>query len=110
VAKPDPGHLNGTIKLAGGDPSCALMVGDSDVDVQTAKAAGVPVILVSFGYAATLLANLEAEATIDHFDQLDVCAATLPCRQNATQCTILMRQNTAQDQPYFHPAGLNEEP
>jgi len=73
VAKPDPGHLNGTIKLAGGDPS----VGDSDVDVQTAKAAGVPVILVSFGYAATLLASLEAEATIDHFDQLDVCAATL---------------------------------
>jgi len=45
--------------------------------VQTAKAAGVPVILVSFGYAATLLAGLEAEATIDHFDQLDVCAATL---------------------------------
>jgi phosphoglycolate phosphatase-like HAD superfamily hydrolase len=51
------------------------ILGDSDVDVQTAKAAGVPVILVSFGYA--LLANLEAEATIDHFDQLDVCAATL---------------------------------
>jgi phosphoglycolate phosphatase len=75
VAKPDPGHLNGTIKLAGGDPSCAIMVGDSDVDVQTAKAAGVPVILVSFGYAA--ISSLEAEATIDHFDQLDGCAATL---------------------------------
>src|SRR5262249_20898722 len=53
------------------------ILGDSDVDVQTAKVSGVPVILVSFGYAATLLANLEAEATIDHFDQLDVCAATL---------------------------------
>jgi phosphoglycolate phosphatase len=77
VAKPDPGHLTGTIKLAGGDPSRALMVGDSDVDVQTAKAARVPVILVGFGYAATPLAGLEAEATIDHFDQLDVCAATL---------------------------------
>ena len=50
-------------------------MGDSDVDVQTAKAAGVPVILVSFGYAATALAGLEAEATIDHFEQLDVCAA-----------------------------------
>jgi phosphoglycolate phosphatase len=77
AAKPDPGHLNGTIKLAGGDSSRALLVGDSDADVQTAKAAGVPVILVSFGYAATPLAGLEAGATIDHFDQLDVCAATL---------------------------------
>ena len=38
---------------------------------------GVPVILVSCGYAATLLASLEAETTIDHFDQLDVCAARL---------------------------------
>jgi phosphoglycolate phosphatase len=53
------------------------LVGDSDVDVQTAKAAGVPIILVSFGYAAMPLAGLEAEATIDHFDQLDACAATL---------------------------------
>jgi phosphoglycolate phosphatase len=53
------------------------LVGDSDVDVQTAKAAGVPVILVSFGYAATAFAGLEAEGTIDHFDQLDLCAATL---------------------------------
>jgi len=53
------------------------MVGDSDVDVETAKAAGVPVILVSFGYAAPPLAGLEAEAIIDDFDQLDVCAATL---------------------------------
>jgi hypothetical protein len=77
--------------------------------VQTAKAAGVPVILVSFGYAATLLANLEAEATIDHFDS-STCALqhSLPPKRGAV--TILMRQNTAQDQPYFHPAGLNEEP
>jgi len=67
-------------------------VGDSDVDVQTAKAAGVPVILVSFGYEARRV------------------RCNTPWRQNATQCTILMRQNTAQDQPYFHPAGLNEEP
>ena len=53
------------------------MIGDSDVDVMTAKAAHVPIILVSFGYATTPLAELKAEATIDHFDQLDVCAAML---------------------------------
>ena len=77
VSKPNPSHLIGTIALAGGDPSNAIMIGDSDVDVMTAKAAHVPIILVSFGYATTPLAELKAEATIDHFDQLDVCAATL---------------------------------
>jgi phosphoglycolate phosphatase len=77
VSKPDPGHLTGAIALAAGNPSRALMVGDSDVDVKTAKAAGVPVIVVSFGYAATPPVILEAEAMIDHFDQLEVCAATL---------------------------------
>jgi phosphoglycolate phosphatase len=77
VSKPDPGHLTGTIALAGGDPSRAVMVGDSDIDVMTAKAAQVPIILVSFGYPTTQLGELKAEAMIDHFDQLDVCAATL---------------------------------
>jgi beta-phosphoglucomutase-like phosphatase (HAD superfamily) len=71
-SKPDPGHLTGTITLAGGDPSNALMIGDSDVDVMTAKAARVPII----GYAMTPLAELKA-GTIDHFDQLHACAATL---------------------------------
>ena len=51
VSKPDPGHLTGTIALAGGDPSRAVMIGDSEVDMRTAKAAGIPIILVSFGYA-----------------------------------------------------------
>ncbi len=39
VSKPDPGHLTGVIALAGGEPSRAIMVGDSDVDIATAKGA-----------------------------------------------------------------------
>jgi hypothetical protein len=35
------------------------------------------IILVSFGYGTTPLGELEAKATIDHFDQLELCAATL---------------------------------
>jgi phosphoglycolate phosphatase len=70
VAKPDPGHLTGTIKLAGGDPSRAVMIGDSDIDVRTAKAASVPVVLVSFGYAANKVEGQAPEAVIDHFDEL----------------------------------------
>ena len=49
VSKPHPGHSTQVITLADGVPSRAIMVGDSDVDLRTAKAASVPSILVSFG-------------------------------------------------------------
>lgn len=77
VAKPDPGHLTGVIGLAGGKPSRAVMVGDSEVDVMTAKAASVPVILVSFGYAAAPLDRLAPDSVIDHFDALRPSATSL---------------------------------
>jgi phosphoglycolate phosphatase len=46
------------------------MIGDSDVDVTTAKAASVPVILVNFDYAIDKVEGERPEAVIDHFDQL----------------------------------------
>ena len=77
VSKPNPGHLTGTIALAGGDPSRAIMVGDSEVDLRTARAASVPAILVSFGYAASPLDGVAPAAVIDHFDELEARAAAL---------------------------------
>lgn len=77
VSKPDPGHLTGVIALAGGKPSRALMVGDSEIDIRTARSASVPVILVSFGYAPFPLDGFAPEAVIDHFDELHARAATL---------------------------------
>jgi len=77
VSKPDPGHLTGVIALAGGDPSRAVMVGDSDTDLRTAHAASVPAILVSFGYATSPLDGCAPEAVIDHFDQLEAHARAL---------------------------------
>ena len=65
MSKPDPGHLTGTIALAGGDPSHPMMIGDSEVDLRTAKAAGIPIILVSFGYATAPLHGLSPDAMID---------------------------------------------
>jgi phosphoglycolate phosphatase len=77
VSKPDPGHLTGVIALAGGDPSRAVMVGDSETDLATAKAASVPAILVSFGYATSSLGSIAPQAVIDHFDELPACAYAL---------------------------------
>jgi phosphoglycolate phosphatase len=70
VSKPDPGHLTGVIAQAGGEPSRSVMVGDSDVDIRTAKDASVPSILVSFGYAREALGELVPDAVISHFDEL----------------------------------------
>ena len=46
------------------------MVGDSVTDVDTAIAASVPVVAVTFGYSAVPVAELGADPVIDHFDEL----------------------------------------
>jgi phosphoglycolate phosphatase len=68
--KPDPRHLTETIRLAGSDPARAVMIGDSRTDIDTAKAAGIPVIGVTFGYTDVHVAALGADATIDHYRDL----------------------------------------
>lgn len=81
VCKPHPGHLLGVIGLAGGDRHRAVMVGDSDVDVATAKAAGVPVIGVTFGYTHVPIANLSCEAVIDHYSEFPAALARIAARR-----------------------------
>jgi phosphoglycolate phosphatase len=76
--KPDPRHLLTTIERAGGDPGRAVMVGDSASDAGAARAADVPLVLVSFGYTDTPARELGADILIDHFDQLpDACRRLL---------------------------------
>lgn len=66
--KPDPTPLLAMIAAAGGGRT--LFVGDSDNDIDAAKAAGVASVAVSFGYVPGDPAALGADALIDHFDQL----------------------------------------
>ena len=68
--KPDPGHLFATIAAAGGDRSSTAFVGDSITDTTTARAAGIPVIAVSFGFADRPVAQLGADRVIEHYDHL----------------------------------------
>lgn len=68
--KPDPRHLTATVEKAGGDPARAIMVGDSRTDIDTARAAGLPVIAVTFGYTDAPVATMGPDRLIDHFDQL----------------------------------------
>ena len=68
--KPDPGHLLATLDLLGAAPAAAVMVGDSANDVEVARAAGVPVVVVSYGYTSVRPADLGADAVIDSFADL----------------------------------------
>ena len=75
--KPDPGHLLKTIAHLGGDPDRSVMVGDSENDIATARAAGVKVIAVSFGYSMAAPEALGADAVIRDFRELPAVLARL---------------------------------
>ena len=68
--KPDPRHLTLTVEKAGGDPSRAVMVGDSVTDIATARAAGIPSVAVTFGYTDIPVPQLNPDRIIDHYDEL----------------------------------------
>lgn len=70
VCKPDARHLTLAIETAGGDPRHAVMIGDSHVDVSTARNAGIPIICVSFGYTSVPVADLRPDRVIDQYSQL----------------------------------------
>jgi len=70
VYKPDPRHLTETILQSGGQKDRAVMIGDSSTDVNTAKAAGIPVVAVSFGYSEHPAHTLGADAVIDDYAEL----------------------------------------
>jgi phosphoglycolate phosphatase len=70
AAKPDPRHLETAIAAAGGSPTRAILVGDAATDAGAARAACVPLILVSFGYTETPAAELKPDILLHHFDDL----------------------------------------
>ena len=63
------------------------MVGDSQTDIDTAKAAGIPVMAVDFGYTDRHVSEFEPSRVISHFDELTpdlaarLIAAAHPARQ-----------------------------
>ncbi len=67
--KPDPRHLIETIARAGGNRDQAVMVGDSRTDIDTAKAAGIPVVAVDFGYTDLPVQHYEPSRVISHYDE-----------------------------------------
>ncbi len=70
VRKPDPAPLREAIARLDRAGEPAVLVGDSETDVATGRAAGIPVIAVSWGYREHPVAELGADAIIDDFSEL----------------------------------------
>jgi phosphoglycolate phosphatase len=77
AAKPDRRHLEAAVAAVGGEIGRALMVGDAATDAGAARAAGTPLILVSFGYTEIPARELAPDILIDHYDQLPGACASL---------------------------------
>ena len=69
--KPDPLPLLKTCEALGTAPQHTLMVGDSSNDARAARAAGCPVVLVSYGYNhGEPVREVDADGVVDRLDQL----------------------------------------
>lgn len=66
--KPDPRIFHDVVADAGGGP--AVMIGDSVTDLNTARAAGVPAILLTYGYTPVPAGELGADIVLDDFSEL----------------------------------------
>jgi phosphoglycolate phosphatase len=81
VQKPHPEALLGTLRRAGGRRERAVMVGDSQTDIATARAALVPVVAVDFGYTEIPVTELNPDKIISTYNALpDVIEMLLEAR------------------------------
>jgi len=78
--KPDPLGLQTLIEEAGATPETTLMVGDSDVDIRTARNAGTWSIGCTFGLAPESLEEIQADVLVDHASSWAVVCGTAEIR------------------------------
>lgn len=76
-SKPDPRVFHHVIDELGGPGNGAIMIGDSPTDVATARAAGAPVVLLSYGYTPDPVETLGADVVTSDFSNLTEVIARL---------------------------------
>jgi len=68
VRKPNPEPLWHTLKMLG--ETICFYVGDSEIDAETAKMAGMPFVLFTQGYRKAALEDIRCHATFNDFNEL----------------------------------------
>ena len=80
VAKPDPEHLLRCLPAVNPASRLAVLVGDSEIDIAAARAAGLPVIAATWGYARYPLAALQPDAVVDSLSEVPAALERLTVR------------------------------
>ena len=75
--KPHAAPYVAAVEGAGGSVARSILIGDTETDRKTGLAAGVPVVLVTFGPEGRSIERLAPEALLDHFDDLPDLAERL---------------------------------
>ena len=65
--KPDPRHLTDVVEIIGGDLKKTIMVGDSEVDANSAHNACLPFVLVKDGYTEKSEKEIKHDELISNF-------------------------------------------
>ena len=65
--KPDPRHLTSMIEIMNGDITKSIMIGDSDVDSQSAHNAALPFILLEDGYTEVSISQIKYDHLVKDF-------------------------------------------
>ncbi len=69
--KPDPRHLTNVIDIMQGDIKKSIMIGDSETDANSAKAAGIPFILIEDGYTEKKVSEIYHDHLIKDFVNIE---------------------------------------
>lgn len=70
IAKPNPAPYFEAVRRLGVAVENSIMLGDSETDILTAKAAGVPIIAVPFGYTPQPVQTYNPTHLVQHFDEI----------------------------------------
>ncbi|WP_439471215.1 HAD hydrolase-like protein [Brevundimonas sp.] len=81
--KPSGAHLIEAVRLAGGDPARAVMVGDAAPDTGAARDPGMPCIVCTFGYSPVPPAELGGTVLIDRFSEIESLVAAFAAQPAA---------------------------
>ena len=69
--KPDPRHITSTIDIMNGDINKSIMIGDSENDADAAKSAGIPMLLLKYGYTEKKINQIHHDHLIKDFIGLE---------------------------------------
>ena len=70
--KPDPRHLTNVIEIIQGELNKSIMIGDSETDSESAKAAGLPFILLEDGYTDKSINEIYHNHLIKDFNGIEI--------------------------------------